>query len=68
MTVTISRNLTFEPITCGWSMISRHIYWLEHSRRIDMSDMWFRYKLFPSNAWRQDQLLRLSEMLVAPEA
>jgi hypothetical protein len=24
MTVTRSRNLTFEPLTCGRSMISRH--------------------------------------------
>jgi hypothetical protein len=68
MTVTRSRNLTFEPLTCGRSMISRHMTFFWCSRRIDMSDMWFRHRLFPSNAWRRDQLLRLSYTLVAPEA
>jgi hypothetical protein len=33
-----------------------------------MSDMWFKHRLFPSNTWRQDKLLRLSYMLVGPEA
>jgi hypothetical protein len=59
MTITRSRNLTFELLTCGRSMILRHtmFYWLERSQRIEMSNMWFRHRLFPSNAWPQDQLL-----------
>jgi hypothetical protein len=28
MTVTRSKNLTFEPLTCGQSMISRHMAFL----------------------------------------
>jgi hypothetical protein len=28
MTVTRSRNLTYEPRACGWSMISRHTVFL----------------------------------------
>jgi hypothetical protein len=62
MTVTRSKNLTFEPLSCGRSMISRYMtfFWLKCSRRIDISDMWFGHRLFSSNAWRQDQLLQLS--------
>jgi hypothetical protein len=66
MTITRSGNLTFEPLTCGRSMISRHMTFLLVGvfTQNDMSDMWFEHRLFPSNAWRQDQLLRLSSTLV----
>jgi hypothetical protein len=39
----------------------QHFGWLESSHRIDMSNMWFTHELFPSNSWRQDQLLQLSD-------
>jgi hypothetical protein len=56
MTITRSGNLTFEPLTCGRSMISRHMTFLLVGvfTQNDMSDMWFEHRLFPSNAWRQD--------------
>jgi hypothetical protein len=48
MTVTARKNSTFELCTCCHSMISRPttFLWLEHSHNFEMSDMWYRHKLF----------------------
>jgi hypothetical protein len=59
MTVTRSRNSTFELCTCGQSMISWPTTFLLVGAftNFHMSNLWFKHKLFSPYSWWQDMLL-----------